>query len=378
MDAATKAVFPLILNVIKENPHLADDRPRLRKLGQAIQDIIRTTSNSPWANSRDPRLFITCGTIRSYLEPEWFANLIHDERKYIDEHVIPLTAAVSGDRFLGDPLAYLGEKFTRAMLTPQCIVIGAEDRRLERLRHPNQSFPFLRYTAAHLSDGGKTPIHVYRVTDGSEVDLLTYTQQEWEAELAEQPLLRSGLDFHRAFSASWGSMFPAEKAVIAGWNPRRFPPPTRPKGNFDELERDSIRGALKGLLAAPDVPQTDLSLSSIQLADSSQRISVLVLNRVRQSLFRITIGPERKKFVLYHTHNGFLASGLERLHELMSLLDDAYNLHFTSRPEKNNTHRTLYWLNLNEDLPPVENVLNILDPIIASITKLYPGWNSPG
>ena len=380
LDAMAETVgriFDSLLTALRD-PARMQNRAGLRTLGKAIQLELRGTSNYPWTKLKLSYPFVSGGTVWSHLNPTAFNHLVMDEKKYVKEHVVPVTASVPGDRFLGNPGPYIDRMLTRAMLAPQCIVIGKEDRRIHSVDHPNPEFPFLRYHSEQLARPDLGSIEVYRVTDGSEVDVANYTEAQWEAEIETFPLLKSALKFHRSFLNWWPVNYPQLAKIIGSWRPIVFPPSARAAGAFSEAEQDAIYNLIVGLTLT--APITNTSQHIIQIPVRRERISVIILGHDGRPLFRIIIGSEQRRFALYHVYDpnqpgrNFMPEGLVCMNGLIDYLVSSGQLAFTNKPEPGRATRTLEYVDFEPDLTPFEMVMKAMPLIINGVFAQYPEW----
>lgn len=271
--------------------------------GQKLQQAVRHASN--WPCKKVMPLFVTGGFVRAKLDKAWRLWLTEDERKPTDEHVVPVTHTVNGLGSLGRP-EDLFAALARAMIAPICRVIGYEDRRIPRTDIDDWTRPFDRYAAPSVTRLGEPPIEVYRSADGTLVDVAGFTWDHWLAEMDAHPLYTSGRqfferEFRKRFAESWAAIF----AGAAALKPPALPPVGRDNGNvgahnFTPDEVEHIQHGISEYLGRADVPLTAAGHPSIRVPVGRSRVQVVQRSHSHDELFCINIGPERRKFELYH------------------------------------------------------------------------------
>lgn len=345
---------------------------------QRIQSIIRKVSMML------PATFISEGRVLSLLDKDLLERLPWEERALVDEHVMPIVSLVNGKVFLTDPAAFFDGAFTAAMLAPRCLVIGAEDRRLDRLGHPctgsktgpdeiARALPFRRYLPDHLAGSDRRPFRVFRIADGSELmDFSGYDWSRWERETEALGAFREAFAFHRQFSAQWREMMPDVAEILARWQPPSFPAPSLPpSGNYTDLEREAIRQCLQDALSRPDLPSTEDRMPAVTVPAPRKRVNFTVCapDKDRKPLFRINIGPERRKLELFHNPRSMHHHGGRCLDEFVEQAAAHADLTFT----RYMTTVTGYAYGLPGGL---DNVRTTLPLLIDRIVDLYPSWRS--
>ncbi|MFV3076530.1 hypothetical protein [Niveispirillum fermenti] len=348
---------------------------RVGNPAQRIQEIVRAVSLML------PPLFISQGRLMSLRDEEWLLSLPYDDRGQVDEHVLPVTALVRGDAFLADPAAFFDGAFTAAMLTPRCLLIRAEDRRLNRRGHPGigakpgleataQLRPFLRYMPDHLSGVDREAIQVFRMQDGSMLhDPGNYTWSDWEQEAASFGAFREAIDFHHEFSRSWRRMMPAAAEILRGWQPLPVRLPSPSKGDYTDAERTVIRARLDELRARPDMPVTWFGQPAVTDPAQGKRINFTVdaPDRQRKPLFRVNIGADRPKFELCYSPLRMHPDGRRCVDELAMQVNPVIGHGFRCQTIARTGHGYRH-------PGGMDNVLSVLPVLIDHIVTLYPVW----
>lgn len=348
---------------------------QVERPAQRIQSVVREVSMML------PATFISHGRLLSLRNRDWLLSLPHDDRGQVDEHVLPVAALVRGDAFLADPAAFFDGAFTAAMLTPRCLLIQAEDRRLNRRGHPGVGMkpgleaiahlrPFLRYMPDHLSGVDREAIQVFRMHDGSALhDLGSYAWSDWEREAAAFGAFREAIDFHHEFSRSWRRMMPAAAEALHGWRPLPVRPPSLAKGDYTDAERAVIRARLNELRARPDMPVTWFGQPAVTDPAQGKRINFTVdaPDRQRKPLFRVNIGADRPKFELYYNPLKMHPDGRRCMDELAMQVNLATGQGFRYETITKTGHGYRH-------PGGTDNVLAVLPVLIDHIVALYPTW----
>ena len=330
-----------------------------------------------------PATFVSEGLLRSRQDSEWHNSLPPDDRKDVDEHVMPIFSMVNGRAFMMDPAAFFDGAFTAAMLGPRCLVIGSEERRIVRTGHPSIRLkmnleeiatvqPFLRYTPDHLSHHDRQRFSVFRIVDGDELtDLAGYSWSDWEAEAQRMGgAFQEAFAFHRQFSSDWRRLMPDVAEILARWQPKPLPAaPVPQRGHYTDAEQVVMLRYLADTLDRPDMPVTSYGMPAVTKAAGRKRIAFTVSapNKERTLLFRVIIGPERGKFDFYHNNVTMHPKGRLYRDRFVENISEYTGLAYSSKPDTSNGHHHRFPGGL-------ESVMSVLPVIFDTLIKTYPSW----